>query len=69
MLRALEVGGFDCVQATWNVLEPSAGPALAAAHDAGLGVIIKEAVANGRLDRARRRAGAGQGGARARRCA
>ena len=49
VLRALEVGAFDCVQATWNVLEPSAGPALAAAHDAGLGVIIKEAVANGRL--------------------
>jgi aryl-alcohol dehydrogenase-like predicted oxidoreductase len=47
--RALEVGGFDAVQATWNLLEPSAGPALAAAHDAGLGVIIKEAVANGRL--------------------
>ena len=49
VLRALEVGAFDCVQATWNVLEPSAGPALDAAHDAGLGVIIKEAVANGRL--------------------
>jgi aryl-alcohol dehydrogenase-like predicted oxidoreductase len=49
VLRALEVGGFDCVQATWNLLDPSAGPALAAAHDAGLGVIIKEAVANGRL--------------------
>ena len=47
--RALEVGGFDCVQATWNLMEPSAGPALAAAHEAGLGVIIKEAVANGRL--------------------
>jgi aryl-alcohol dehydrogenase-like predicted oxidoreductase len=47
--RALEVGAFDCVQATWNLLEPSAGPALQAAHDAGLGVIIKEAVANGRL--------------------
>jgi aryl-alcohol dehydrogenase-like predicted oxidoreductase len=47
--RALEVGAFDCVQATWNLLEPSAGPALAAAHDAGLGVIVKEAVANGRL--------------------
>ena len=47
--RALEVGRFDAVQATWNLLERSAGPALAAAHDAGLGVIIKEAVANGRL--------------------
>src|SRR5262249_14906801 len=40
---------FDAVQATWNLLEPSAAPALRAAHDAGLGVIIKEALANGRL--------------------
>jgi aryl-alcohol dehydrogenase-like predicted oxidoreductase len=40
---------FDCVQATWNLLEPSAGPELAAAHAAGLGVIVKEALANGRL--------------------
>jgi aryl-alcohol dehydrogenase-like predicted oxidoreductase len=47
--RALEVGGFDAVQATWNLLEPSVGPALAAAHAAGVGVIVKEAVANGRL--------------------
>jgi aryl-alcohol dehydrogenase-like predicted oxidoreductase len=47
--RAVEVGGFDAVQATWNLLEPSAGPALAAARRAGLGVIVKEAVANGRL--------------------
>jgi aryl-alcohol dehydrogenase-like predicted oxidoreductase len=47
--RALDVGGFDTVQATWNLLEPSAGPALAGAHAAGLGVIVKEAVANGRL--------------------
>ena len=47
--RALEVGGFDTVQATWNLLERSAERALAAAHDAGLGVIVKEALANGRL--------------------
>jgi aryl-alcohol dehydrogenase-like predicted oxidoreductase len=47
--RALEVGGFDAVQATWNLHERSAGPALAAAREAGLGVIIKEALANGRL--------------------
>jgi aryl-alcohol dehydrogenase-like predicted oxidoreductase len=47
--RALAVGGFDAVQATWNVLEPSAGPALQRAHEAGLGVIVKEALANGRL--------------------
>jgi aryl-alcohol dehydrogenase-like predicted oxidoreductase len=52
--RALDVrvGGervFDCVQATWNLLEPSAGPALREAHAAGLGVVVKEALANGRL--------------------
>jgi aryl-alcohol dehydrogenase-like predicted oxidoreductase len=40
---------FDTVQATWNLLEPSSGAALARAHDAGLGVIVKEGVANGRL--------------------
>jgi aryl-alcohol dehydrogenase-like predicted oxidoreductase len=51
--RALETGAFDTVQATWNLHERSAGAALARAHEAGLGVIVKEAVANGRLtDRA-----------------
>lgn len=40
---------FDCVQATWNVLERSCETALREAHDAGLGVIVKEALANGRL--------------------
>lgn len=40
---------FDAVQATWNLLERSAGPALQRAHDAGLGVIVKEALSNGRL--------------------
>ena len=52
--KALEVtvdGGrvFDAVQATWNLLERSAESALQAAHEAGLGVIVKEALANGRL--------------------
>ncbi|MEW1840159.1 aldo/keto reductase [Nonomuraea angiospora] len=47
--RAVELGLFDTVQATWNLLEPSAGPALDRAHRAGLGVIVKEGVANGRL--------------------
>jgi aryl-alcohol dehydrogenase-like predicted oxidoreductase len=47
--RAIALGSFDTVQATWNVLEPSAGPALAEAHEAGMGVIVKEALANGRL--------------------
>ena len=40
---------FGAVQATWNLLERSAGDALQAAHDAGVGVIIKEGLANGRL--------------------
>lgn len=40
---------FDCVQATWNLLAPSAGEALARARECGLGVIVKEALANGRL--------------------
>jgi aryl-alcohol dehydrogenase-like predicted oxidoreductase len=40
---------FGTVQATWNLLERSAGDALREAHDAGLGVILKEALANGRL--------------------
>src|SRR5262245_23528186 len=53
--RALDVNTrrranlFQVVQATWNLLEPSAGPALAEAQAVGLGVIVKEAVANGRL--------------------
>ena len=51
--RALATGAFDAVQATWNLHERSAGPALARASAAGLRVIVKEAVANGRLtDRA-----------------
>jgi aryl-alcohol dehydrogenase-like predicted oxidoreductase len=47
--RALQAGGFDAVQATWNLHERSATAALVAAHDAGLGVLVKEALANGRL--------------------
>ena len=48
--RAIETGVFDAVQATWNLLERSAEDALARAHDeAGMGVIVKETLANGRL--------------------
>jgi aryl-alcohol dehydrogenase-like predicted oxidoreductase len=52
--RALEievdgVNPFATVQATWNLLEQSAGAALAEAHEAGFGVILKEVLANGRL--------------------
>lgn len=52
--RALEVSIdgvplFDVVQATWNLLEPSVGLRLAEAHAQGVGVIVKEALANGRL--------------------
>jgi aryl-alcohol dehydrogenase-like predicted oxidoreductase len=46
---AIATGLFDTVQATWNLIERSAGPALQRAHDAGMGVIVKEALANGRL--------------------
>ncbi|MFF1645880.1 aldo/keto reductase [Streptomyces sp. NPDC058240] len=40
---------FRTVQATYNALETSAGTALAEASAAGLTVIVKEAMANGRL--------------------
>jgi aryl-alcohol dehydrogenase-like predicted oxidoreductase len=40
---------FQVVQATWNLLEPSASRALEEAHAEGLGVIVKEGLANGRL--------------------
>jgi aryl-alcohol dehydrogenase-like predicted oxidoreductase len=43
------VNPFRCVQATWNLLEPSAAPALEEAHALGWGVIVKEGLANGRL--------------------
>jgi aryl-alcohol dehydrogenase-like predicted oxidoreductase len=47
--RALETGGFYTVQATWNLHERSAEAALERAHEAGLVVLVKEALANGRL--------------------
>jgi len=40
---------FETVQATWNLLESSVGPALSEARAAGIGVIVKEVLANGRL--------------------
>lgn len=40
---------FASVQATWNLLERSAGTALGEARDRGLSVIVKEGLANGRL--------------------
>ena len=49
---ALTVDGqplFTSVQTTWNLLERSAGDALAEAHAAGARVVVKEALANGRL--------------------
>jgi len=42
---------FSSVQATWNLLERSAGAALSDASAAGWAVIVKEALANGRLTR------------------
>ncbi len=49
---ALRVAGrpvFTSVQSTWNVLEPSVGPALRRAHQGGAHVLVKETLANGRL--------------------
>lgn len=48
----IHIGGsplFGSVQATWNLLAREASKALQEAHDSGVGVIIKEALANGRL--------------------
>src|SRR5712671_6865165 len=52
--RALEVRRdgervFDSVQATWNLLERGAESALQESHAAGMNVVVKEALANGRL--------------------
>lgn len=47
--RAVELGAFDAVQSTWNLHERSAGEALSRAHAAGMTVLVKEGVANGRL--------------------
>lgn len=48
----IEVKGqklFDSVQCTYNILEQRAGPALLDAHNAGMDIIIKEGLANGRV--------------------
>ncbi|MFL5841796.1 MAG: aldo/keto reductase [Thermoleophilaceae bacterium] len=65
--RAVELGIFQAIQATWNLHERTAEGVLSAAHDAGMAVIVKEALANGRLsprgDDARLRAVADRVGA------
>ena len=58
--RALDVrvGGqplFAAAQVTWNLLEPSVGAAAAEAAAAGWAVLVKEALANGRLATSRSR--------------
>ena len=48
----IEIDGqrlFSTVQATWNLLERSTTQILSDAHQVGVGVIVKEALANGRL--------------------
>jgi aryl-alcohol dehydrogenase-like predicted oxidoreductase len=45
---------FDSVQATWNLLERGAESALRDAHDAGMKVVVKESLANGRLTQVNR---------------
>ncbi|MGZ6707969.1 MAG: aldo/keto reductase [Solirubrobacteraceae bacterium] len=47
--RAREIGVFTSVQSTWNLIERSAGDALERAPAGGMRVMIKEALANGRL--------------------
>ncbi len=65
--RALEVRRdgvrvFDSVQATWNLLERGAESALKDAHDAGMKVVVKESLANGRLtERGKGEEGSGKG--------
>lgn len=49
---AIEVDGaplFDAAQVTWNLLEQSTTPVLRELADEGLTIIVKEAMANGRL--------------------
>ncbi len=49
---AVSVGGdplFTAAEVTWNLLEPSVGSAAAEAAEAGLAILVKEVVANGRL--------------------
>ncbi|MEP6952625.1 MAG: aldo/keto reductase [Solirubrobacteraceae bacterium] len=47
--RARELDVFTSVQSTWNLVERSAGDALQRAHASGMRVMVKEALANGRL--------------------
>ena len=47
----IEVNGqklFDSVQCTYNIFEQRPGPTLLDAHNAGMDIIIKEGLANGR---------------------
>jgi len=47
---AVDTGLFDSVQATYNLMESSVGPALERAHlEHGFDVIVKEGMANGRV--------------------
>src|SRR5439155_5285576 len=45
---------FDSVQATWNLFERGAESALQDAHAAGMKVVVKEVLANGRLTQGNR---------------
>ena len=42
--KAIATGTFDAVQATFNLLEQSVGPALSSAKAAGMEVIVKESL-------------------------
>ncbi len=49
MIRVDGVHLFDSIQATYNILDQSMDKVLEAAAESGMGIIIKEALANGRL--------------------
>jgi aryl-alcohol dehydrogenase-like predicted oxidoreductase len=49
MIRVDGIHLFDSVQATYNILDQSMDKVLEAAAESGMGIIIKEALANGRL--------------------
>lgn len=56
----IEIDGkrlFDSFQSTYNMLEQSVAPVLATASSEGLAIIVKEALANGRLTARNKEAG------------
>lgn len=47
--RCIESGAFDVLQVSYNLLDRSAEPGIAAAAEAGLGIIVRDGLGAGRL--------------------